>query len=521
MKGFDRDKIQRVFWPVLRVVLGGIAGYIGLYALIFHVLVLAEPRDDFYMFMAPAAYALIVLLIWARPKLNLLHLERAKGRDLDGLFYVVLTAAIAVPAGAGQMFVRDSSQTIEHLPRIEQAGKQDMAQAYTVDRYHAALGQPGFAVDAEATGKNNRDLRFSVYAAIPLVDDSADTRKTQVFLAKRFSKTIPNRGSDEEKEAAYQKFIQDTQAEYDRYRVEPFQYLARMGAGSTRDQFQKAAATSERYAGNALILEPEYVPFEERVGSTPMVFGISLVAGVALWFLMILLVRMKDASDESVVPDYLQPKPDEPKGWRAWLQPGFLATPILIGLNVLVFLAMVLTGQGFMDFPGEVLLVWGANHGPETLNGAWWRLLTSTFLHGGFIHLFGNMYALFVVSPLLEPVMGTKKYTMIYLISGIVASLASVFWNPNVISVGASGAIFGMYGLSVALIARKVYPTEFGKQFLKNNAIFIALNLGYGFTGANIDNAAHIGGLVCGFLLGFLVKPEGYMRMVETNEGEQ
>lgn len=199
----------------------------------------------------------------------------------------------------------------------------------------------------------------------------------------------------------------------------------------------------------------------------------------------------------------------------------FSATTVIIGLNVLVYLLMIVQQGSFRDFSGEMLLIWGANHGPETLNGAWWRLLSSTFLHGGFLHLLFNMNALYVVSPYLEPVMGWRKYLLIYLLAGLGASLASVFTNPVVLSVGASGAIFGMYGLSMALILRKVYPAVFARQFFKSNALFIGLNLVWGFTSTNIDNAAHIGGLVCGFLLGFLVKPEGYMRVVETNEGEQ
>lgn len=196
------------------------------------------------------------------------------------------------------------------------------------------------------------------------------------------------------------------------------------------------------------------------------------------------------------------------------------ATTVIIGANVLVYILMALTSQTLRDFSGETLLLWGANYGPETLNGAWWRLLTSTFLHGGVLHLLFNMNALYVVSPYLEPVMGWRKYSLIYLTAGLAASLASVFWNPIVLSVGASGAIFGMYGLSMALITRKVYPPEFGRQFLKSNALFIGLNLVWGFTSTNIDNAAHIGGLVSGFLIGFLVKPEGYMRLVEPQESE-
>jgi membrane associated rhomboid family serine protease len=167
---------------------------------------------------------------------------------------------------------------------------------------------------------------------------------------------------------------------------------------------------------------------------------------------------------------------------------------------------MMMSGLGFMFFKGQDLLLWGANYRPTTTDGEWWRLLSSTFLHGGFIHLFFNMYGLLFVGLFLEPVLGKTKFLILYLMTGILSSLTSVLWYEATISVGASGAIFGMYGLFLAFMLTRIYHPDFSKSFLLSTVVFVAFNLLMGLTGG-IDNAAHIGGLVSGFIVGLILTP--------------
>jgi membrane associated rhomboid family serine protease len=179
---------------------------------------------------------------------------------------------------------------------------------------------------------------------------------------------------------------------------------------------------------------------------------------------------------------------------------------------------MVVTGMGFISFSGEALLNWGANYGPMTTNGEWWRLLTSTFLHGGLMHLLANMIGLVFVGVFLEPVLGRTRYLIVYLLTGILASAASIWWYDATVSVGASGAIFGLYGVFLALMLTKIFPPELGKAFLVSTAIFIGYNLLMGLVGG-IDNAAHIGGLSSGFIVGLALSP--ILRQEVTEEAEQ
>jgi membrane associated rhomboid family serine protease len=185
---------------------------------------------------------------------------------------------------------------------------------------------------------------------------------------------------------------------------------------------------------------------------------------------------------------------------------GYFATPIIMDANILVFLAMCVAGLGFKHFSTAGLFMWGANFRPAVLDGQWWRLLTSTFLHGGAMHLVSNMIGLVFVGTLVEPVLGKRKFAVVYLLAGIIASLNSAWQHVATVSVGASGAIFGLYGVFLALLLAKVFPKDFRRQFLRMSIIFIGYNLAMGFTG-NIDNAAHAGGLLTGLAAGFILAP--------------
>jgi rhomboid protease GluP len=182
-----------------------------------------------------------------------------------------------------------------------------------------------------------------------------------------------------------------------------------------------------------------------------------------------------------------------------------VVTYIIMGLNVLVFIAMVATGTHFFEPSGMEHLRWGSNFAPLTFTGDWWRILSCTFLHFGIIHLALNMYALYSVGIFLEPMLGKTRYTIAYLCCGALASIASLWWHSTPAnSAGASGAVFGMYGLFIALLTTNLIPQAAKAGFLQSMGIFVVYNLVYGSGKKGIDNSAHIGGLVAGLAIGYL-----------------
>lgn len=185
---------------------------------------------------------------------------------------------------------------------------------------------------------------------------------------------------------------------------------------------------------------------------------------------------------------------------------GYKVTPVIIAINVLIFIAMIATGVHILNPSVESLLSWGANFKPAIVEGEWWRMFTSMFLHIGILHLLFNMYALLYVGSMLEPVIGHKRFLVSYLLTGLVASITSLFWNDFSVGAGASGAIFGMYGVFIALLTSNLLEKSFRKELLASMGLFVMYNLFYGMKDG-IDNAAHIGGLVSGVVMGYAMLP--------------
>ena len=179
-------------------------------------------------------------------------------------------------------------------------------------------------------------------------------------------------------------------------------------------------------------------------------------------------------------------------------------TYLIIGLTVVVSLAtMQPDGADYLE------ALWLSS--PGVANGEWWRLLTVTLVHGGVVHLLFNMYALYLVGPIVERMYGWKLFGLIYVLCALAGSAASLaFGDPRVPSVGASGAIFGLFG--VVLAATRIHHPmldQRGRALTGQIGMLIAINLLFGLSGAggNIDNAAHIGGLLAGLWLGFILVP--------------
>jgi rhomboid protease GluP len=195
-------------------------------------------------------------------------------------------------------------------------------------------------------------------------------------------------------------------------------------------------------------------------------------------------------------------------GVLAFFKPtrGYFVTPLIVDLNILIFALMVILGADFFSPDSKALIAWGANFRPITLDGEWWRLVTNCFLHIGILHLLFNMYALAYIGLLLEPYLGKLRFGAAYLLTGIVASTASLYWHDLTVSAGASGAIFGMYGVFLAMLTTNLIEKDVRKALLTSIAVFVVFNLMYGMKGG-IDNAAHLGGLISGFVIGYLYYP--------------
>ena len=188
--------------------------------------------------------------------------------------------------------------------------------------------------------------------------------------------------------------------------------------------------------------------------------------------------------------------------------PRAFLTPAIVVINLIVFAIMIATGVHIMSPKIVDLLAWGANYAPKTTGGEWWRLVTSNYLHIGIIHIAFNMWVLWNAGRFVERLLGNFGFFLVYTFSGVAGGFATVLWNPEVVSAGASGAIFGVYGCLLAFLAsdRSSIPRPLLKAIGNNAAFFVFINVLFGLGNKNVDMAAHLGGLAAGFISGFFLR---------------
>jgi rhomboid protease GluP len=188
----------------------------------------------------------------------------------------------------------------------------------------------------------------------------------------------------------------------------------------------------------------------------------------------------------------------------------FPVTTVLVAINVVVFVAMVLTSDSFfeaLEYGGDAVR-WGGNYGPLTLSGDYWRLVTACFIHGGIVHVALNMWCLWSLGRLSERYFGRWSTVAIYLLTGVGGNLLSLAYEPTRFTVGASGAIFGIAGAIIAglkfgnLSIREGERRAVISSVITFSLINFGLGLGYVGFGAHTDNMAHLGGFISGLLIG-------------------
>lgn len=186
---------------------------------------------------------------------------------------------------------------------------------------------------------------------------------------------------------------------------------------------------------------------------------------------------------------------------RAWV------TPSIVALNLAVWAASIVAGAGILNPGGAELLALGGNRLAET-RAEPWRLLSATTLHAGLLHLALNMWVLWDIGRAAERFFGNLQFLLVYLLAGLGGSLTSLFFaGKTAVSVGASGAIFGVVGalLAAIWIRPDSLPGPLIRSLKKSLMVFVGVSLILGLTAGGVDNAAHLGGLVTGLMMAMVI----------------
>ncbi|MEO5776662.1 MAG: rhomboid family intramembrane serine protease [Flavobacterium sp.] len=500
-------KLRYILLPFLLCIIALLLGYSFLNWLLIIQLEWITVDDIFIEIFAPAIIAFIIAITMLRSTVRRLYFKNDKGSDF---FYFILTLGIGIPTIIAQMYLSTATGKLTALDNISQIDSLPKTKYYTLKQYYFYKNDVSTKEDIGTSGKNNQYMDFRLYCVVPILKTQQDTLAgtTHYWLCKKYIDEISNYSSEEVKRAAFDNFVRASEMKF-KLESFSFSYLERISHGQDAKYFGHAASLNHwSRDGIDILLETQHGDFAERNGEKLGWVFKSTGIVLAIFALLLLCFRLKTTAELS--KDNKKIAREKARGWRKnyeWILPheGFYSTPLLLYANLLVFLAMVFSGMGLVSFNGSELIEWGSLYKPYLeIQGEWWRLVTYMFLHGGLMHILNNMVSLYFVSFFLEHILGKWRFVMVYLVSGICAGIASYYWHEHTNTVGASGAIFGLYGFMLALILMKVTSPGINKFFFIIASISIGYTLLMGIFG-NVDNVAHIGGLVTGFLMGLVL----------------
>jgi membrane associated rhomboid family serine protease len=466
-------------------------------------------KNIYVDFVAPIVIYALFVLFYFRRRLKVLRLATKNGSMID-FYSFILLFALSVPTIISQTYLEKAVGKLTPLENIKSLNLKEQTKYYTLKNFYFDKDHGGFHAVFDVSGKHNQNFDMNLYVVLPIFEKAEDTlgKHATACLAIKYYKTISNRLKPSEKESIYKVFAEESWRDFQKTNLNSFTYLEKVGHTDDEKAYREALKqnTSYIFPANAPILRGKEEAFESRFGNhLEWIFG-SLCIGAIIWLIMVLIPKL----DTGELTRFESGKPAIDNSLKEMLEfitpkEGFFITPILMHITLAIYLIMFLSGFGFLSFKGSDLLLWGANFRPLVKEGEWWRLLTNIFLHGGLMHIIANIIGLAFVGVFLEPLLGRVKFLAVYLLTGLLASAASIWWHEATVSVGASGAIFGLYGVFLAMLLTKVFPPEFAKSFLLSTLIFVGINLAMGLAGG-IDNAAHIGGLLSGFIIGLVLR---------------
>jgi membrane associated rhomboid family serine protease len=480
-------------------------GFLAVFGLLYWLVVLHwELYDPTFavLYWGNFGLAALVLYIVLRPRLHLLR----RGRDdrWVTLFYLVPMMFLVFGASFVSDYLTAATGQLTALNSPAEIGL-PFTRYYTFRQAYAY--KPGVGVHniAKPTGKNNATLTMEVYAACPLFAAAPDTvGPVRAWVAWHQKESMPMSLSAAEKNVRYQRFAHRCDSLFWRADLTHCVYMARATTAENRPELEVAARRS-RFGTDIsqapLVLVPQYTPLHTHTQKPLQLLAINIGVCWVVYLLMLMFPKIsatqllnwqqgqRPASTWQELRPYVLPRP------------GYIITPLLVAVNSLIFIGLVLS-LGDVAFRASDLLARGATFGPLIVAGQWWRLLTSGFLHGNLLHWLQNMTTLGLMGWLLERHVGAGRLLLVYLLSIAAASWLSSWWHPDTVSVGASGGIFGLFGMALALAWNRRVPAEDRGLLLILAGPLCAINLVLGWLLPNTDNAAHIGGLVTGLMLG-------------------
>ena len=499
MKNFN-IKFREIFVPYLVISLITILSYNLLRWGLDVKLGVLPLKEDLLDFWIPFALPSIVVFAVMRRRICILSVS---GSNDSGhfLYKFVMAMAIFLPLLISQNFIVANSFDLKQVQSTSEVVGMEKERCFEIESIKINEDTLATFATVRVSGRLNENLNFYLYITQPFEQDNAP-----IWHGVVYSKNLSNKISDDQKQLHFQSFRSYSARKYLEYDFQGVSYFEKLSYSDDRDGFIRAIQQDypELNAEQQIFLVPRRESFADRQDGDMFWIFASYGIGLLILALMIFIPKVDEDVYENFKSGRQIQDEDLNVAW-AFLNPfgDYKATALLLIANIFVFLLMAFFwGINLMSPTAVELLEVGGLRRFEVVNGEYWRLYTSMFLHGGLGHLTMNLIGLAIGGAYLEYIVRPVRFMIFYFFTGLIASLASILWYENTISVGASGAIFGIYGAIIAFAVLNITLIFQQKALLIYLGVFVWFNLLFGYW-VGADNAAHLGGLISGVIIGF------------------
>ena len=501
-------KLKHILPPFLITAIATIGGF-SLFRWLFVIQYnIIDINEEIWCLWLPVTLPWIPVLVWLRPRFRVLTFKKDNG---SSFFQFLAGGTIVACLVVSQAYLTTATGKLQKISTISDIENVEKSRYYALKDFSIDRNYRGGSYGSWRTsGRYSGRLHFDIFFVYPIVEGTSqfDNFIPKYWYGVKFTKEISNRISSEEKEKMREAFYNECLEKMREYDFHALNHFERLPTSDDKKHYLKAieARTGQIADYDFVVLEPIKENYEDRNGNKfAWIFG---SFGIGLGILLFALIWPGYSETErkrflsGVKPEqddfldsikYLIPKDDH------------FVTSIILNLTILVYVSMVFSSIDLLFMSEtEDLLLWGANRRIETTGGEWWRLFTSVFLHKSYLHLLLNISGLVIAAIFVEPLLGRKKYFLVYVLSGLCGGLVSICWYPSTLSVGPSGALFGVYGATIALLIAKAFPNGGKEGMVWMFLLYASVYMTWGLVGG-IDNVANIAGLLSGAVFGIIL----------------
>lgn len=458
-------------------------------------------KNDIMGYWLPVGLVAFFLFILMRHRIKILKPGKTLGH---GFYQFIMFIALFGPLFTSQEFLEKGTFGLTPINKVSEISQHHYQKYFDIKSFKVNADRASAFTTSEVRGRRSKTLNYYMYFVCPF-----ESGNNTIWYGLEYSFTTYPSKSQSELNREWDEFIQNSIDDFNKHQFKKPKYFELVKYSDEKDAYLEAI--KEKYSAlednRHLILTPIKENFDGRLGNTIPWFFVWLILGNLIVFGLMMIPEV--GVDNRLLKKIKEDRVDEDDGltdFLTYLNPfgEYKGTAILLDINVIVFIAMLFLGIDIVNPSAKDLLEFGGNRRVEVINGEYWRLLSSIFVHGGILHILFNSVGLIIAGIFLESFMKTWRLLITYLIAGIGASLTSIYWNDNIVSVGSSGAIFGLFGVLIAFNIFNVYSKNMRKSLWVFLTLYVGVNLIIGLLSQGIDNAAHIGGLISGFIIGLL-----------------